>query len=321
MILNSEQVAFFKVNGYLMLPGALDLDLCAVARDALWASLPATSKMERDDPVTHIGPFSENDTRRDPLVSRVGYLWQLRDNGTDENMIRLLYSDALMAIGEQLLGEGMVRQPVVGGTVMGSQGYAWPDGPVDPAQSSQGIRGTYGTLPFAPGATITHPDSKAHTDGHPFMLSMVGLIDDCSPDGGAFTVWPKSHSRFYPKFWMQYDQARIPYYEHMPSFKGLVNPPEYYEELARILDDTRPVDCWGKTGDVVLWHHRMLHSARENHSSVIRQAVLADYNRTDLDQLRLDPPQPDMWRDWSQDLKDSSGEYSEEFARQQRCVG
>ncbi len=319
MTLNREQISFFKENGYLLVPGVLDPVLCAEAQDELWGSLPPDTDIKRYDPATHVGPFSDKDTKADPVDFRVGYRWQLRKNGTEKGMLDLFYSDMLIAISEQLLGKGMVKQPVLKGSVMGSRGYAWPGGPVDPALNSEGIRGTYGTLPFPPGRQAKRADSAAHTDGHPFMLSMVGLIDDCPAAGGAFTVWPKSHRRLYPTFWMQYDQARIPFYDHMPSHKGLIHPPEYQKELQCILEDTAPVDCWGETGDVVLWHHRLVHAAGENHSDVIRQAVLGDFNRHDLDILRLEPPGDDMWRDWSDELKRSNGEYSAEFARQQRC--
>jgi hypothetical protein len=319
MKLSVEQIAFFKMQGYLLLPGVLDPLLCAQAQDAFWASLPDDSDIHRDDPATHVGPFCEKDTQRDPVNSRVGYRWQLRSNGTDQSLVDLMYSPALMDVAEQLLGKGRVRQPVVGGSVMGSRGYAWPNGPVDPALASEGIRGTYATLPYAEGESETRGDAGAHTDGHPFMLSMVGLIADSPPGGGAFNVWPGSHRRLFPTFWMRYDQARIPFYEHMPSYKGILHSHEYHEELARILEDTQPVDCWGSAGDVVVWHHRMVHAASENHSQVIRQAVLADFNRTDLDELRLSPPQEDMWQDWSDAVRESTGEYSQAVSLAQRC--
>ena len=54
--LTPEQVAFFKDNGYLLLPGALDLELCAWARARLWETLPPEVALQRDDPATHVGP-------------------------------------------------------------------------------------------------------------------------------------------------------------------------------------------------------------------------------------------------------------------------
>ncbi|MEM7342847.1 MAG: phytanoyl-CoA dioxygenase family protein [Chloroflexota bacterium] len=314
-LLTDEQIAFFKDNGYLLLRGVLDPALCAQARDRLWDSLPADSDIRRDDPTTHVGPFSEHDTQIDAQHMRRDYRWQLRDIGTEPLILNLVYSETLTAMAEQLLGVGTLRRPIVGGVPMGSHGFAWPDGPVDPAHDVEGIRGIYCTLPYG-----DRPQEAdwLHTDGHPFHLGLVGLINDVPPNGGGFKVWPKSHKRLYPTFWMQYDQARIPFYEHMPSYKGLLNPPEYHAEIERIQADTEPVDCWGSTGDVVLWHHRMAHMAGHNYSTVIRQAILGDFSKTDLDKTRLDPPQVDMWRDWSEDIKQSDGMYSDEFAREQR---
>nr|MCS5573567.1 hypothetical protein [Pseudomonadales bacterium] len=67
-------------------------------------------------------------------------------------------------------------------------------------------------------------------------------------DGGAFKVWPGSHKRLYPTFQMQYDQPRIPYYDHLPSHQGIITSPAYDAELAKVMADTKPVDCSGKTG-------------------------------------------------------------------------
>lgn len=315
MSLDDEQIAFFKRNGYLILPGLLDPGLCEFALDQLWDSLPPDAALDRDDPSTHVGPFGPGDELEDAMNLRKGHRWQLRANGADRNMIDLVYSEQIVEYASDLLGHGRLRQPVVGGTPMGSQGFAWPGGPVDPALGTEGARGIYCTLPYEGDAPAY---DGPHTDGHPFMLSMVGLLADSPPEGGAFQVWPGSHRRLYPTFWMQYDQARIPFYGHMPSFKGLLNPPAYHEELARILEDTKPVDCWGAAGDVVLWHHRLVHMAGQNHSKVMRRAVLGDFARDDLDTLRLDPPQRDMWRDWSDAVRVSGQRYSEAFAATQR---
>ena len=78
MILNQEQLSFFKVNGYLILPKMLDSGLCEKARELLWSSLPEESKIKREDPSTHIGPFVEKDLEDDLTNLRQGYKWQLR---------------------------------------------------------------------------------------------------------------------------------------------------------------------------------------------------------------------------------------------------
>jgi hypothetical protein len=61
MGLNKEQISFFRENGYLLIPEALDPELCARARDSLWGSLPPGSDIRRDDPTSHVGPFPKKD--------------------------------------------------------------------------------------------------------------------------------------------------------------------------------------------------------------------------------------------------------------------
>ena len=117
---------------------------------------------------------------------------------------------------------------------------------------------------------------------------------------------------------MLYHQPRIPYYGHLPSFKGILHTPDYLAEIERVLADTVPVDCWGQAGDVVLWHHRLAHMAGHNHSSVIRQAVLYDFIKTDLDERRAAPVDDEMWSDWSAAVQASDGAYSAQFAASQR---
>jgi hypothetical protein len=316
MHLNAEQIAFFKANGYLLVPGAMDVELCATVRDLMWAALPAESSIHREDPDSHYGPFADAETEDSPLHTRAGYRWLNRALGVSGEVIGLIYSETICGMAEQLLG-GNLRQAIVNGTPMGSQGPAWPGGPTDPALGNEGARGVYCTLPY--GDRPREPDA-CHTDGHPFQLGVVGLIDSTPQDGGAFKVWPKSHERLYPTFTLRYDQPRIPYYDHLPNFKGIVHTPEYLREIERLNRDTEAVECWGETGDIVFWHHRTAHMAGHNYSPTIRQAVLADFWTDELDQLRAQDAQGDMWRDWSPQVRNAGLSYSAEFARQQRLT-
>jgi hypothetical protein len=183
---------------------------------------------------------------------------------------------------------------------MGSSGTAWPGGPTDPALGNDGARGVYCTLPY--GNKARGPDG-CHTDGHPFQLGVVGLLDDCPQDGGAFKVWPGSHRRLFPTFALRYDQPRIPYYPHLPALKGIAHSDAYLVELEKVIAEIEPVECHGQAGDIVFWHHRLAHAAGQNYSEHIRQAVLADFWIEDLDHLRTKPVDSDMWEDWSDALQ------------------
>lgn len=316
MMLNQEQIFFFKANGYLLVPGALDTELCAEVRDLMWAALPEDSELRRDDLASHVGPIPEDIVTDDSLHVREGYRWLNRELGVHEKVVDLIYSESICAMAHQLIG-GKLRQAVKGGTPMGSHGPVWPGGPTDPAEGTEATRGVYCTLPYGDKARV--PDA-CHTDGHPFQLGVVGLLDDCPPDGGAFKVWPNSHQRLYPTFNLRYDQPRIPYYDHLPAFKGIVHTAEYLQEIERLNERVKPVECWGAAGDIVFWHHRTAHMAGHNHSSAIRQVVLADFWNSDLDENRTQDAQGDMWRDWSPEVMNASGHYSAGFAVEQRLT-
>jgi len=316
MTLSPEQIAFFKTNGYLLVPAAMDAELCARVRDLMWSALPNDSSLRRDDAASHVGPFPEAERATESLHIRDGYRWLNRILGVSPEVVDLIYSDHICAMAEQLLGAPL-RQAVPDGTPMGSRGPAWPGGPTDPALGTEGARGVYFTLPY--GDRPREPDA-CHTDGHPFQLGVVGLLDDTPENGGAFKIWPGSHQRLYQTFKLRYDQPRIPYYDHLPALKGIVHTDEYLSGIEE-LNQSPSVECWGKAGDIVFWHHRLAHMAGHNYSSVIRQAVLADFWKPELDEYRTWPVSEDMWKEWSAAIKNSDGRYSDELARSQRLPG
>ena len=321
MGLSTEQLAFFKNNGYLLVKGAMPIEHCDRARDLLWQSLPRPNHLDRDDIRTHRGPFTAAERSTDATHVRDGFRWQVRDLGTHPDVINLIYSDVIVAMAESLLGAGTLRQHKVDGVPMGSHGPAWPGGPVDPALGTEGARGIYCTLaPETEPAPDAKPKLGCHTDGHPFHLGVVGLLADSPPHGGAFTIWPGSHRRLYPTFALQYDQPRIPYYDHLPSFKGIVHTPAYLEEIARVQRDIKPLECHGEAGDIVFWHHRLAHAAGDNQTPIMREAILADFWKLDLDECRASPPHDDMWHDWSAELRDVDVSYTADFATTQRLV-
>ena len=298
-MLDAQQIRFFKTQGYLIVPGAMDSALCQRVRDLMWQALPADAHLNRDDSDTFIGPFVEADKCTDERNLRAGYRWLNRYLGVNADVVSLIYSESICAMAQQLLG-GNLRQAVVNGLPMGSYGTAWPGGPTDPALGNEGARGVYCTLPY--GDKARGPDG-CHTDGHPFQLGVVGLLDGCPEDGGAFKVWPGSHIRLFSTFALRYDQPRIPYYPHLPALKGIAHSDAYLAELQKVIAEIEPVECYGQPGDIVFWHHRLAHAAGQNYSENIRQAVLADFWTEDLDHLRTKPVGCDMWEDWSDTLQ------------------
>ncbi len=147
-----------------------------------------------------------------------------------------------------------------------------------------GVRGIYCTLPY--GDHPTSPD-HCHVDAHPFHFGAVAYIDDVDPGGGGFRVWPGSHRRFYYDFQTAYQRE----------------PNDRYAPDKAEIGASDSVDCHGRAGDVVLWHHRIGHMASHNTSRRIRQAVLYDFRKDDWETTQHEPPAQDMWKDWSQELR------------------
>ena len=141
------------------------------------------------------------------------------------------------------------------------------------------VRGIYCTLPYG---DVPKKSSGCHVDGHPFHLGVVGYIDDVLPEGGGFMVWPKSHLKFYYDFHSQYR----------------TEPTDQYEKDRTFFSQKTGVDCYGCAGDIVFWHHRIGHAAGHNYSCQIRQAVLYDFRKKDIEQTMEESPCLNMWRDW-----------------------
>lgn len=151
-------------------------------------------------------------------------------------------------------------------------------------EAAERVRGIY--LVFPEGDVPERP-VRLHVDQHPFHLGAVAYIDDVPPGGGGFTVWPGSHKRFYPTFRTAY------------TFNPVDTSQEFREQPAwQEVSQQEPVGTYGRAGDVVLWHHRLGHSAGHNRSRQVRQAVLYDFKRTDLAAVQDEPTPDNMWRDW-----------------------
>ena len=187
------------------------------------------------------------------------YTFKYRDLSYDPWLIELLHGNPkLQAVAKQLLG---------------------PD-----LETPERIRGIYCVFPDT---EETLRPAHFHVDAHAFHLGVVGYVDDVPPDGGGFTIWPGSHKHFYPTFKTAY------------TFNPLDEKKEYWDTDAwPSVAEIDPVHTYGSAGDVVLWHHRMGHGAGHNRSRQVRQAVLYDFRRGNIESVQDEAPPADMWRDW-----------------------
>jgi ectoine hydroxylase-related dioxygenase (phytanoyl-CoA dioxygenase family) len=87
-----------------------------------------------------------------------------------------------------------------------------------------------------------------------------------------------------------------------------MEPKQQYEVDRKRLSQGHSIDCYGQSGDVVFWHHRLGHMAAHNHTRRIRQAVLYDFRKKDLVDKQNEPPADDMWKDWSPAVRQAAVE-------------
>ena len=318
-LLTTDQISRFKRDGYLVLPGVLDPDLCRRARDQMWEvageHLP---RMKRDDPATW-GPVTEEENARlaegrpegggDPYFSGSGHRFYVR-NGAEELLLDLA-PRALWQVAEQLLGQGTVVWPAgldasggatgpafmcddaVGGLVSHvghAMGYP-PEGTfrTEPALrlpasgpvwlNGQGTRGLYCTLPGSPPQAPGYPG--AHSDGACYgrFRLQVSAYIDDLPPGCGGFTVWPGS---HARIWTEQWEAFRGGEKHTDKSRDVRRAGGYSDPvIGRIKDDTEPVDCHGPAGTVVLWHTKILHMAGLNVSTdVIRQATIYGFLKT-----------------------------------------
>ena len=341
--LTTSQIAQFKREGFLVLPGVLDPELCRQARDQMWDAIAAhRPSMKRDDPSTWI-PFAEEEQSNyppsedggSPYFSGKGHRFFVR-NGVDDLMLDLA-PRALWDVAEQMLGKGEIVWPAgldeAGFTtgpclmtdeqmenVWGQDLDKWPGEPSFKTEelrlpktgqaslTGQGTRGLYCTLPNSPSPGPNW--HGAHSDGASYgrtRLQFAAYIDDLPPASGGFTVWPGSHTRCWEAHWKDFHAG-----ETHVSRRDKVRKAGGYEFLTdpiceAVKGDTEPVDTYGPAGTVVLWHTKILHIIGQNTSNdVIRQATIYGYQKTVgslSDELAMTDAGGDVWRDWSDEVR------------------
>lgn len=317
--------------------------------------MPPSASIKRNDPSSWIGPVRKEDECSEDLQNArpdgghnpdlKGFRWQAHKCGGEPFMIHMLATNPEMwEIAEQLLGAGCVQQcdrirGVYGTLPYGAEAQRTGIGPDDgPPQPLNGPGPK--TAPLGRGAPWSRPGPNTpqgdreicHNDAHGMHIGVVGLIDKVPPGGGSTMMWPGVHKRVFHLMNQQCNNGRLDYEgNQLCGQQNMREDSAYADEMRRINDDTTPIDVYGDAGDVIFWHHRTGHCASKNRSNVIRQAVLYDFRHKKLEQeVRLQPgetpdpstkPPADMWRDWSDEVRQTPRKWSLELCREQRLLG
>ena len=119
-LLTTSQIAQFKRDGFIVLPGVVDADLCRQARDQMWDTIAEyRPSMKRDDPSTWV-PFTDEEQAGhqrpadggDPYFKGSDNGFTIR-NGA-EDLLLDIGARSVWNIAEQLLGKGEVVCPAAG---------------------------------------------------------------------------------------------------------------------------------------------------------------------------------------------------------------
>ena len=336
--LTTDQIAQFKRDGFVVLPGVVDPEICRQARDQMWDTIAANRpSMRRDDPSTwipisdeeHEG-FTREETGGDPYFGGGGNRFFIR-NGA-EDLLLDIGARVVWDVAEQLLGEGEVVWPAgldaTGHTTgpcfltedavkgmeshLGDKTREWtgpPTGKTGPLRlpatgphwvTGQGTRGMYCTLP---NGTPRGPD-------YPSAHSGEGM--------GSESRWKVQTAVYFDDLplgagglhlWPgSHHRVWKAYGDIQRSGSGETYDGYRHPEVAAIKAATEPVDTHGPAGSVVLWHSIMLHMAGVNTTSdIIRQATLYAFAKTPEsmpDERVVNETVGDIWADWSDEVRE-----------------
>ena len=254
--LTPAELAYFARHGCLVKRNVLDKQLCAHARDRMWAFAPEHGRLQRGNPASWIGPFPEEDVESHASNRRNDYTWKLRAPGGEAEILELI-PVACRGIAEQLLGEGKVFPTPV--PYDNRSGEKAGDG-------RRNTRGIYAQLPRGdedtdrkplreqPGA---HFDSNIADDSMTHNRFMVtGLIDDTPAACPGFTLWPGSAPRLYTLALQCRMEGIEPDSEAAAARIAAL--------VEQIVADTEPVAVHGPAGTIVLWHRATLRESSQH---------------------------------------------------------
>ncbi len=302
--LSRAQIARFKRDGYLILEGVLDPEMCRQLREEMWDTIAEhLPRMKRDDPSTWCVTEDESERLtkkggKDPYFSAKGSIITIR-NGTEQLVLDAIVRP-LWGIAEQLLGPGTIV-PCIGEDAAGmTDGPCFiSDDAVENLMSHMGDTAAWemeGSTDrrAAPFETVSHLSlpktgpvwlTGQGTRGHYLTLPSAKPADwrpIGHSDGPCYGPWrlqmmayfdevPPSSGAFtvwpgsHTRIWDEQWAALEQRGElHTHSRRGLTEKTEWFGGFEQILRDTAPVETHAPSGSVVLWHTKILHMRGHN---------------------------------------------------------
>lgn len=257
-VLTPDQVRRFLEDGYVVVKGVVATEDCAAMASAAWAMMP--DRFDIGDHRTWRGRIQDccNDI---PLYQRKG-------------LVRFKAADGFRSI------------PAVERGIHGNARLQAMFARLCPSSPEViRVRGLNPNLPFPRSVSLNelignrmenHPLAEAadairlpcppqfpipgHLEAHAMDVGAFIYLSDVGRSGGGVAVWPGSHRLFGPAF------------DSPTDFK----PNRLYTRLMKLFQARRPRVIEGQTGDVILFHNRLLHGNTFNHSGAIRHLAVVD---------------------------------------------
>lgn len=250
--LSSEEIDFFKENGFLVKKKLLDLDVAALALNKAWEYLLNNIPSAEQSTLTRFNPESWFDPHWGdmPSVPKSGFyegrqpnIYQgttvkLHDCGDADYLLEFLPDNPeVRAIAHRFLGERL--------------------------KPTQRTRGVYAIFPTKRNkGPITGKMLGPHADRVCQQLNVCAYLDNVPPRNGGFTLYPGAH--------------HIMHYAHYCEANWSPKS-NYIECVRRVVREITPFELVGCAGDVIFWHGRMVHSAGIHIGPNIRWAIFGDF--------------------------------------------
>lgn len=279
-MLSPDQIARFKADGTLVLPGFIPQSQLEEWQRLFWQSTRASPS----DPASwpgegHVAPGAVPVNWGIPGV----YLsdWEPMDR-----------------VVEQLLGPGMARK-----------GLRPPNPKFGETQANKETDNLQVTWP-QPAGTAWEPPAGGHIEGGSgmkdgwkggFMLGAITYLEDVQPSGGGFYYWPRSHLAAH-SFFKSRPECINPNAHPHPF-----NDSESLDRHAPTGYSGQPREWTAKAGDTILWHYWTMHNGSMNLSPTPRLGLFARWYHRDYESMKHDMggirSDGDLWKHWGPEVQ------------------
>ena len=265
-VLTREQKQAFERDGYVVVPSVFSAPDCEAINEVMWALMPPS--FERARPETWAGRLQDCCNNL-PLFQRRGLVRFKDKHGFSKHPVLspLIHQrEAVHAMFAEIVGRACKRVHVRGlhpnlpmprhisiNEWLGNRLFSQLEAPEKPLFK----------IPTPPQVPIV-----GHLDAHKFELGMMIYTSDVGENGGGLDVWPGSHRLLRQSFNAPYE------FLPTPAYKPLLNHLQEFE----------PRQVVGNTGDVLIFHNRLMHANSLNTSESIRFAVLIDLHSDFVEQ-------------------------------------